>query len=331
MDGKRRTRLLDLAVVALAGRQHGVVSWAQLADLGMSSDELYNRVAAGRLHRLHRGVYAVVEQKLLRTEGRWLAAVQALGDGAALSHRSAAALWDLLPATGRSPDVSLARRARPRAGIQVHCVRSLSDEDVTIRNAIPCTAVARTIVDVAAVVALRRLERVLGQAEVLRLYDRRAIERVLAANPGRPGSRTLRTLLDRRDLSTSSSTRSKLEERFLALCDSATFPRPELNAPFTLPDGTEIQIDALWRSAGLAIELDSRGFHSSWAAQVHDRRRAAQLTLAGLKPLRFTDSDLVSEKRTTVALLRELLGTPRASGPSESRRPTRAAAPHARR
>ena len=189
---------------------------------------------------------------------------------------------------------------------------------------------ARTIVDPAAVVAPRWLERALGQAEVLGIYDRGEIEEILAAQPRRPGCATLRNLLGRWDLSTSLS-RSELEERFLALCDAACLPRPELNEPFTLPDGSEIRIDAFWRSAGLAVELDSRGFHSSWTAQVRDRRRDAQLTVAGLKPLRFTKTDLIGEKRTTIALLQQLLETPRGSRPSESRPPTAAAAPRARR
>ena len=283
-----------------------MVAGVQLARLGMSRHGLQTRLAAGRLHRLHRGVYAVVGPRLLRIEGHWLAAVLAVGEGAALSHRSAAAIWNLLPATARSPEVAVARNIKPRAGIRLHCLRSLPEDHVTTRNAVPCTTVARTIVDLAAVAPPRRLERALGEAEVLRLYDRGEIEAVLAANPRRPGGRTLRMLLGGPDPSTT-LTRTPLEEQFLALCDRAGLPRPECNVPFTLPDGTEISIDALWSSAALAVELDSRGFHSSWRAQVKDRRRDAQLTLAGLKPLRFTEADLTRDRRTTVALLRELL------------------------
>lgn len=196
---------------------------------------------------------------------------------------------------------------KPRTGINVRCLRSLPKSHVTTRNAIPCTTVARTLVDLAAVLPPRRLERALGEAEVLRLYDRNKIEAILAANPRRRGNRALRALLGGPDPSTT-RTRSPLEERFLALCDRAGLPRPECNVPFTLPDGTGISIDALWASAALAVELDSRGFHSSWRAQVKDRRRDAQLTLAGLKPLRFTEDDLTRAAQTTTALLRDLLG-----------------------
>jgi len=124
----------------------------------MSSDELHS-VAAGRLHRLHRGVYGLVAPRLLRIEGHLLAAVLAVGDGAVLSHRSAAALWDLLPAPTGAADVALARRVKPRAGINVHCLRSLPEDHVTTRCAIPCTTVARTILDLAGLLTPRQLEQ----------------------------------------------------------------------------------------------------------------------------------------------------------------------------
>jgi hypothetical protein len=217
----------------------------------MSRDELRTRVAARRLHVLHRGVYGVVGSQLLRIEGHWLAAVLAVGDGAVLSHRSAAALWDLLPAGTGDPEVAVARMLKRRAGIRLHCIRSLPKGHVTTRNGIPCTTVARTLADLAAVLSPRRLERALGQAEVLRVYNRAEIEAVLAATPRRPGSRTLRALLGGPDPSTT-RTRSPLEELLLTLCDRGGLQRPEFNVPYTLPDGTEISIDAFWRAAGLA-------------------------------------------------------------------------------
>jgi Protein of unknown function (DUF559) len=286
-----------------------VVAWAQLAALGVTAREVQVRIAAGRLHRIHRGVYGVVGDKLLRREGRWLAAVFAIGEGAALSHRSAGSLWGLLSSSGRAPEVAVARKVKPRSGIHLHCLRSLPEGHTTARNGIPCTTVARTIVDLAALLPARRLEQVIGQAEILRLFDRTEIEAILAASPRAGGSRTLRSLLGS-DFTTS-LTRSELEAGLLALCDDARLHRPELNVPYTLPDGTEIVIDALWRSARLAVELDGRAYHSSWRAQVRDRRRDAQLTLAGLKPLRFTVSDVTGANRSaTIALLRELLSRP---------------------
>jgi very-short-patch-repair endonuclease len=85
---------LDQAIAALARRQHGVVSREQLRELGVQPRALSHRLAAGRLHQVHVGVYAVGHPVLGRS-GRWMAAVLACGPGAALSHASAAALWGL--------------------------------------------------------------------------------------------------------------------------------------------------------------------------------------------------------------------------------------------
>jgi hypothetical protein len=296
---------LDRALAALTARQHGVASRTQLTELGFSRDGIATRVAAHRLHRLHRGVYTVAPS-LLSPKGRWLAAVIAIGPGAALSHRPAAALWELLPAGAGPPEVLVARNARKRSGVTVRCAHSLPADHVASRHGIACTTVARTLADLAPLVSPRVLERVLGQAEVLRLYDRTAIEAILDAHPRRAGSRTLRSLIASPNLATGLS-RSPLEERFLLFCDSASLPRPELNAPFTLPDGTEIVIDALWRTAQLAVELDGRPFHMTHRAMVRDRRRDAQLTLAGYRPIRLMDADLSRESERTAELLCRLL------------------------
>src|ERR671918_2611669 len=94
MRPKRATP--DQLVAWIASRQHGVISIAQILAVGMSRAAVKRRVAAGRFHRIHRGVYAVGHASL-SNEGRWMAAVLACGEGAALSHRSAAELWELLP------------------------------------------------------------------------------------------------------------------------------------------------------------------------------------------------------------------------------------------
>ena len=129
----------------IAANQHGVVTFAQLARAGLSPASIDRRVKAGRLHRLFRGVYAVGHRKLSR-EGRWMAAVLACGEGAALSHSSAAHLWSLSPTSPPSAHVTVpgdAGRAS-RRGIVLHRSTTLTPSDVTRRHNIPVTTEART-------------------------------------------------------------------------------------------------------------------------------------------------------------------------------------------
>src|SRR3954449_7164350 len=119
--GHRRARgELDLLIVAIAARQHGVIALLQLLALGLSERAVQNRAASGRLHRIHRGVYAV-GRKDLTIKGRWMAAVLACGEGAVLSHRAAATLHGLMDARGARIDVTIPRRSSlARPGLRVH-------------------------------------------------------------------------------------------------------------------------------------------------------------------------------------------------------------------
>lgn len=101
----------DAAIGRMAGRQHGVVTSVQVEAAGIDKDGIAWRVRTGRLHRLHRGVYAVGHRSL-SWRGRWLAAVLAAGDGAVLSHTSAAALWQFLVAMEDDHARDLALRSR---------------------------------------------------------------------------------------------------------------------------------------------------------------------------------------------------------------------------
>jgi hypothetical protein len=141
------SRPVDVEIATLAGRQHGVVSLAQLADAGLSPRAARHRVHAGRLHRVHPGVFAV-GHPVLGADGRRLAAVLACGSGAVLSHRSAAAAWGLRPTSRARHEVTVPRTAGTGpAGVEAHRARRLSPDDVTVLRAIPITSVARTLLD----------------------------------------------------------------------------------------------------------------------------------------------------------------------------------------
>jgi Transcriptional regulator, AbiEi antitoxin len=214
----------DTQLAELAARQHGVFGLSQLRQLGMTDDGVRKRVLRGRLHRLHRGVYALTPQSLVSREGRWMAAVLACGPWAALSHRSAAHLFGLRPTTRAGIDVVVPRAAiRRYDGVDVHRSLTLADEDLTAVETIPVTTLARTILDLAAVVERRAVERVIEEAAVRGVFDLWAVTDQLKRNPKHPGAPILRAALgpDRAGL-----TDSELEELFVAIWWPTGLPRP---------------------------------------------------------------------------------------------------------
>ena len=288
----------------LAERQHGVVSLAQLHFLGLSARAVRDRVAAGRLTRIHRGVYAVGHGRLT-LRGHWMAAVLAYGPKALLSHRSAAALHGIRPDNRAKTDITVARRsARPRPGIDVHASTTLTAADCTTIGGIPCTSLARTLLDLADVATTRAIERAVNQAEVLRVFDLRAVEEVLSRADGRRGASVLKCVLARYDGPT--MTRKELEERFLALCRRASVPRPEVNAWITLGGGIAYEVDFLWRAERLAVETDGWGTHGTRQAFENDRRRDRRLRLAGWTVVRFTWRDVELEPNEVKQALTQL-------------------------
>jgi predicted transcriptional regulator of viral defense system len=197
----------DLVLARIAARQHGVVSVAQLRAARLTRQSVSKRTRAGRLHRIHRGVYAVGHTRLT-FEGRCMAAVLALGDQAVVSHLSAAALWGMLKPASGPIHVSLpgdSGRERRRR-IAIHRSSSLAAAVTTRRNGIAVTKPART---------LRDLHRTVPQP-VFRRAVRRALDLRLISDAD---------LKPERDL-----TRSELERLFLSLCRRHHLPQPEINA-----------------------------------------------------------------------------------------------------
>jgi predicted transcriptional regulator of viral defense system/very-short-patch-repair endonuclease len=274
----------DLRVAELAARQWGVVCIAQLRALGLRKDAVQRRVRAGRLHRVHHGVYAV-GHTVLRPEGRRLAAVLACGEGAVLSHRSAAAHWGLLTTSAARIDVTVPQAARAgNAKIRLHRSHSLIARDTDTHQGIPITSVARTLLDLAATVRPDRLERALAQAEHLELYDHRAIADLLARANGHRGTRALAeaTALDPK------LTKSEWEVRMLRLIRTAALPGPLVNLPLDAPDYGECRPDFHWPSHRLIVETDGWRTHRTRAAFESDRAKDAALTAAGYRVVRFT-------------------------------------------
>jgi very-short-patch-repair endonuclease len=270
----------DLVIARIAARQHGVVSLAQLEGARIRRQGIYRRIQAGRLHRLHRGVYAVGHRRL-SFEGRCMAAVLALGDGAVISHRSAAALWCFLP-PGDGPihvTVSSDNGREGRPGIAIHRSHSLIAGVSTRRNGIAVTKPARTLRDLRRSSPKPVFQRAVRRALDLRLIDKADLER----EP---------------DL-----TRSELERLFLSLCRRHRLPRPEVNARLG-----PYEVDFLWRDRALIVETDGFRHHSSRAAFESDRGRDAELQRLGFRVLRFTYRQVTQERSAVVAALHSLVG-----------------------
>jgi hypothetical protein len=245
------------------------------------------RTSSARLHRIHRGVYAVGHQVLTR-EGRWMAAVLAAGDGAVLSHATAAAAWDMRPVGGGAIHVTIPRttgRARQR-GLMIHRSVTLAPEDVTTLRGIPLTEPHRTLVDLARTLNGRPLERAVDRAE--RLVDFGRLARTAPAS--------LQAVLN---AYTAITTRSDLEECFLELCAEHGIPRPEVNARI---EG--IEVDFVWRDRRLIVEVDGYAFHRSPTAFETDRERDAELGMRGWTVRRFTHAQITRRRAWVAAVVR---------------------------
>jgi predicted transcriptional regulator of viral defense system len=296
----------ERAIQELAAVQHGVVSLAQLRALGLSASAVRNRVALGRLRRLHRGIYAIGLAPPSVKAG-YMAAVLACGPQAVLSHRSAAAHIGLRTSSRAAVDVSVpGRTGKERAGIDVHRAASMAARDFTRVKEIPCTTVARTLLDLAEVIDRTGLERAIEQAETMRIFDLVAVVDVLDRACNRRGAITLKTVLETYAPDPAFS-RSQLERRFLALCLAAGLPRPQVNAFTTVPDDG-FEVDFTWPDRRLIVEADSHRHHGTRAAFERDRRRDQQLTAAGWRVVRFTWRQVAGEPAAVAATLRSLIG-----------------------
>ena len=264
-------------VAAIAARQHGIISSAQLITAGISRSGISRRVAIGRLVRVYRGVFAVGHGGLSQ-EGRWMAAVKACGGSTVLSHQSAAALWRMI---GSAPSVNHVTvpgdgGRKPRRGIVVHRSATLLPSHRTLRRAIPVTKPARTLEDLRRVVPREEFAAALRQAEYL----------------GLPLGNSVGT--DR--------TRSELEARFLHLCRRHRLPRPEVNVRL----GPYV-VDFLWREARLVVEVDGWAAHRGRSAFEADRARDVRLKLEGYEAMRFTWRQISDDATGVAATVRALL------------------------
>lgn len=287
----------DLGIAELADRQHGVVALRQLLALGLSRKAVKHRLRLGRLHVIHPGVYAV-GHKRLTWQGRLMAAVLWAGDGALVSHRSAALLWEVLPSQRAGVDVTVCGRRQGRPRIDVHETRLIHPDDRTEIDGLPVTSLERTMLDLAEVERRHRLEKALEESVRLNKLDGRKLDELLGRSNGRRGLKPLRTALADVVEEQPALTRSEAERALNRICKQHGLPTPQHNATV---EGFEV--DAYWPSHKLIVEIDGYEFHRSLPAFKRDRSRDIALDLAGYRVLRFTDDQLFHEPEYVAAVL----------------------------
>lgn len=291
-------------IAKLAGRQHGVVSRQPLLDAGITDHQIRSRVQSGRLHQIHRGVY-LVGHRVATAHARDMAALLACGDCAALSHFSAANLWQLLPYPATAPawvTIPLGRDTR-RPRIKIHRT-NLEPQDIQRRHGLALTSPARTILDVSSLLDPYELERVVSEATYRRQLTEAELRAQLKRSPRKRGVASLRQILDlpggpRR-------TRSPAEQRLLRLLRSAGISGFETNAHVY-----GYEVDVLWREAQLAVEVDGYDAHSGRIAFERDRLKIATLNAHGITVMPVTGRQIRDDPGGVLGRIRRALAAAR--------------------
>jgi very-short-patch-repair endonuclease len=240
------------------------VTRAQLLAAGVSPSALGRALRASRLHSVHRGVYAPVAPELLTEEGHLLAALLAAGDGALLSHGTAAWRWRIIPAPPSMIELALPRDHAEIQGLTVFVSRNLRPGDTSVNGRFPTTSVPRTLLDLATRYERRALLKALAEAEFQHDLRPADVERTLRR--GHPGSANLRAAL-KEHAPGHGEMKSRLERRFRNLLISHGIELPERNqevGPWT--------VDCLWRERRVVVELDGRQHERPHQADCDDDR-----------------------------------------------------------
>jgi very-short-patch-repair endonuclease len=271
---------VDRAIATVATRQSGVISRGQLLRLGLERKAIDYRLTTGRLIPIHRGVYAVGHEAV-SDRGRVIAALLAAGPHAVASHRTAAALLNLIPSMPAVLDVTSHSRARrSRSGLIVHETRSPPPTER--RQGIPVTAPLRTLADLARTRPKHEVERATTEALVVRLVTQHEVDTIVDTQPA--------------------PTRLELERRMLTLLRDAGLPEPRVNHPI----GPYV-VDFAWLERRVLVETDGYATHGHRTAFENDRARDAALQVQGYTVLRFTWRQVTEQPFKVAAQVAQVL------------------------
>jgi very-short-patch-repair endonuclease len=294
MDGAMNA---ECRAAAVAARQQGMITFAQLLDAGLSDRTIRTRVAGEWLARRQHGVYQL--GVFAGPFGAEAAAMLACGPDAVISHLAAAGLWRLVKRGGVIHVSAPTGAGRKRGGIIVHEL-ALADDEIVTRQGIRVTTPARTLLDLAHSMPERALDRLVEEAQVQDLVTRGELLRTVERGKGRPGVRKLAAIVGSPE--EPAFTRSEAERSLIALVKAAGLPAPRTN---TRVAGYEV--DAVWPQQRLIVEVDGWTYHRTRAAFERDRARDGRLLVAGYRTLRITWRQLTREPARITAMLGAVL------------------------
>ena len=303
------TRRPEGAVADLASAQGGAVSLGQLRDAGISRRNASHLASGGRLHRIHRGVYTVGHRSISR-QTHLRAAVLACGEGAVVSHLTAAAFHGLRDQWPVLIDVTVPVEAgRKIDGIRCRRCRYPEPEEVEAVNGVAVTTVARTLVDLAGILSSKTLRKAVGRAAIRKKLDLEAVDLAIHGAKRRRGLKALELALIpyRSADGKPPDVRSDFETLVLPELVEAGLPRPGCNVPLHV-DGERFLVDFLWDLARVVVETDGRETHETPTAFQDDRRRDQVLAAAGYRILRVTWEQLHGERDAVIRRVRRTLG-----------------------
>ncbi len=297
----------DLAGARIAAAQRTLVTTAELARCGLGKDAVAYRVKSGRLHPVFHGVYSFGCGELPPL-AREQAALLVCGEGAFLSHHTAAFIWGLRRSAPPTVEVSVCGRGcRSREGLRVHRIRAVDRRELRRKHGLWVSSPARTVLELAAVATADDLADALDEALARRLLTPRDIDAVLARNRPCRGARRLAELIA--DETATSISRSRAEKRLLKLIRDARLPFPDTNVRLG-----RYELDFMWRRERLVVELDSYTFHRGPDAFHRDREKDLALRDQGIEVLRFTRGHVIREPEVVLVRLAQALARRAADG-----------------
>lgn len=289
----------DRRIAALATRQRGFVTRAQLLELGLGEDAVDYRLSIGRLIRVHAGVYAVGHLPPAPVD-RAAAAVLACGPTAVLSHASAATLWGIRRTWPDRFEVTGTGNRR-RRGLIIHRSYVLVRGDIRRHLGVRVTSPARTLLDYAPRLTDARLTRAVNDLRLAGYLSLSDLADAIARLPRRRGAPRLRRFVE----DPTGPTRSRFEDAFVEFARRFRLPEPQINARVA-----GYEVDALFAEQRVIVELDGYRFHSSREDFERDRERDAETAAAGHLTVRLTWERLTRAPRHEAERLRRILARP---------------------